>query len=157
VCPDGTRYDCNNEGGCGCVPGREGTDCTVDNSTQICIVLHIYLRTGTQYTAEQVRNRLAGFLRTDRLNIRVEGPNSRNDGRIEFTVHICGDRNIDEDAVRQNLEDTVTNQGDDNGLGIEAVGDIPDSSFVGTNPSDKSGASTLAVSAIVAIAAIANL
>jgi hypothetical protein len=80
---------------------------------------------------EDIRRRLAEYIRIDRANVRVEGPFPvpGDDSRVRFRITICGDNNVDEDEATNDFIARVEG-GDDGSFGLESaeLGDTTQSS-----------------------------
>jgi hypothetical protein len=80
---------------------------------------------------EDLRRRLAEYIRIDQANVRVEGPFPvpGDDTRVRYRITICGDNNVDEDDASNDFIDRVEG-GDDGSFGLESaeLGDTTQSS-----------------------------
>jgi hypothetical protein len=80
---------------------------------------------------EDLRRRLAEYIRIDQVNIRVEGPFPvpGDDSSVRYRITICGDSNVDEDDATNDFLDRVES-GDDGSFGLQSaeLGDTTQSS-----------------------------
>jgi hypothetical protein len=80
---------------------------------------------------EELRRRLANYIRIDQVNVRVEGPFPvrGDDSLVMYRLTICGDFNVDEDSAANDLIDRV-NSGDEGDIGIKSaeLGDLTETS-----------------------------
>jgi hypothetical protein len=112
----------------------------------------------TSNNLEEIRRRLVNLLQVDRINIFIEGPLRMRDGLLTYNVTICGDLDVDEVETERSLQAIVSNGEDDNGLAIEAIGDLPgesegDGGDGGDGDEEQSGAATMMISTIALAAA----